>query len=520
MTPDNGANLPDPVRSAIKSRHPGIADEIRGAINTLRKLQDLATPSGSNQSAAGATSDSLVPPSAADASLQTAESEVPEAAPGQVPLLAANDSFGRYQVVRLLGRGAMGAVYLAYDAQLQRHVALKTPSLGGSGHAVARFLREARAAAQLRSPYICPVYDVGQIGGIHYLSMAFIDGRPLSKAIAEGQVREPRAIAALIQKIARGLHKAHEQGIIHRDLKPDNIMLDADGEPIVMDFGLARRLDDDVRLTTPGRLLGTPAYMSPEQVDGDPNRIGPPTDIYSLGVVLYEMLTGRLPFTGSLTSILRQISSAEPPKPATLNPVLAECEPLVCVCLRMMARSPVDRYPNMAAVATALDEAFAAQRRAAAAGPSLMNRCVSWAGKLFKSKPRPQPQPAAAAPAPARAPAPAVPEKTLVGSGSVNGGKGHRQQSADVTMDLPQESVAPVPTPAPGLEYTNAEFTLNSQDQSPDSAKKPAASADQTLDLSPSSDDFVINMPDPEQPANKPDASTDQTLDLPMSHGS
>src|SRR5262249_8266481 len=163
---------------------------------------------------------------------------------------------------------------------------------------------------QLRSPYICPVYDVGQIGGIQYLSMAFIDGRPLSKVIAEGQTRDAQAVSTLIQKIARGLQKAHEQGIIHRDLKPDNIMVDAYGEQRVMDFGLARRLDDEVGLTTPGRLLGTPAYMSPEQVDGDPARIGPATDIYSLGVVLFEMLTGRLPFQGSLTSILRQISSA------------------------------------------------------------------------------------------------------------------------------------------------------------------------------------------------------------------
>src|SRR5262249_10256947 len=149
---------------------------------------------------------------------------------------------------------------------------------------VERFFREARAAAQLRSPYICPVYDVGQIGGVHYLSMAFIDGQALSRVIAERRLGEARAIAALTQKIARGLHKAHEQGIIHRDLKPDNIMVDVEGEPIVMDFGLARR-NDDVRLTAAGNLMGTPAYMSPEQVQCDPDKVGPASDIYSLGVV-------------------------------------------------------------------------------------------------------------------------------------------------------------------------------------------------------------------------------------------
>src|SRR5262249_12856439 len=150
------------------------------------------------------------------------------------PSLTAGCTFGRYQVVRQLGRGAMGAVYLAYDTQLQRHIALKTPFLGGNPQSVDRFFREARAAAQLRNPHICPVYDVGQVGGVHYLSMAFIEGQPLSRAIAERRLGDERAVAALVQKIARGLQKAHEQGIIHRDLKPDNIMIDADGEPIVM----------------------------------------------------------------------------------------------------------------------------------------------------------------------------------------------------------------------------------------------------------------------------------------------
>ncbi len=512
MTPDNGSNVPDSVRSALHSRHPGIADEIRGAINTLRKLQEIAVPPvpGPGAVDSSVTSDgSLGASSHADAGLKTSADDVPEPAPRPVPVLSANDSFGRYQIVRLLGRGAMGAVYLAYDAQLQRHVALKTPSLGGSAHAVARFLREARAAAQLRSPYICPVYDVGQIGGIHYLSMAFIDGRPLSKVIAEGQLNDPQAIATLIQKIARGLQKAHEQNIIHRDLKPDNIMVDADGEPIVMDFGLARRTDEDVRLTTPGRLLGTPAYMSPEQVDGDPARIGPPTDVYSLGVVLFEMLTGRLPFQGSLTSILRQISSAEPPRPSALNPALAAVQPLECICLKMMARSPVDRYPSMAAVVEALDEAFAATERPATNGHSLWRRCRSWASGLFTAKPRPQPAPAAPAPAPAPAvAAAAVPDRTLVGSGSINAGKERPQTNADMTIDLPQASEA---TAGPA---------------------QPLPSTDQTVDLpishdpegqsvgSPSNADFTLNLSPPNKPAKQPAVSTDQTLDLPLSHGS
>jgi serine/threonine protein kinase len=181
-----------------------------------------------------------------------------------------------------------------------------------------------------------------------------------------------------MQKIARGLQKAHEQGIIHRDLKPDNIMVDADGEPVVMDFGLARRLDEDVRLTAPGRILGTPAYMSPEQVEGDPMQLGPATDIYCLGVVLYEMLTGRLPFQGSFTAVLRQITTAEPPRPASLNSALGEGSPLERVCLKMMAKSPADRYASMAEVVEALDEVFP-REHPPEARPSLWRRLFSWA---------------------------------------------------------------------------------------------------------------------------------------------
>jgi serine/threonine protein kinase len=343
--------------------------------------------------------------------------------------MEAGGTFGRYQIVRLLGRGAMGAVYLAYDAQLQRHVALKTPCLGGRPQAVERFVREARAAAGLRSPYLCPVHDVGQIGGIHYLSMAFIDGQPLSRAIAERLLGDERVIGLLTQKIARGLQKAHEHGIIHRDLKPDNIMVDADGEPIVMDFGLARRLDDDIRLTTPGGLLGTPAYMSPEQVEGDPDKVGPSTDVYSLGVVLYEMLTGRLPFRGSLTSILRQITSGEAPRPSSVNPALGEGSPLERICLAMMAPSPAERYPSMAAVDEALDEAFFRECLPAARLP-LWRRLRSWAAGLVASAPGAQ--------APAPPPAASCPDRTVPGSGHVLPGGTKALPSAEQTCDLPQ----------------------------------------------------------------------------------
>jgi serine/threonine protein kinase len=376
---------PDALRTAIRSRHPGIADEIQGAINTLNKLQQIA---GKGEGG----------PHGDDPSLATGG----DLAEGVV--LSAGESFGRYQIVRILGSGAMGCVYLAYDTQLQRHVALKTPFLGNNPVTVQRFYREARTAAQIRSPHVCPIYDVGQISGITYLSMAFIDGRPLSRLIAEGELGGEKRIIELTKKIASGVQKAHEHEIIHRDLKPDNILIDNDGEPIVMDFGLARRIDEDIQLTTPGRLMGTPAYMSPEQVDGDPKNIGPTTDVYSLGVVLYHMLTGQLPFRGSLTKVLRQIASAEPVRPTALNTQITT--PLEGICLKMMAKSSVNRYPSMAAVVEALEKFLPHE------APKPAPRKSFWAGLWPFSRRKAEPQAPAAVSTPLKT-SPGYPDRTM-----------------------------------------------------------------------------------------------------------
>ncbi len=146
------------------------------------------------------------------------------------------------------------------------------------------------------------MHDVGQIDGKHYISMAYIEGRPLSTFIQPDKPQTERQILIVIRKLALALQEAHDHGIVHRDLKPANIMVDKKGEPLIMDFGLAQQIrsKDDIRLTQTGNLLGTPAYMSPEQVQGEPTKIGSPTDQYSLGVILYELLTGQLPFRGSL----------------------------------------------------------------------------------------------------------------------------------------------------------------------------------------------------------------------------
>jgi outer membrane protein assembly factor BamB len=286
------------------------------------------------------------------------------------------ERIGRYQILKKLGQGGMGAVYLAHDTQLDRRVALKLPYFGpNDGSAVLeRFHREARAAAALHHPNLCPVYDVGQWEGVHYLTMAFIEGQPLAELLRGGKGLPARQAATLVRKLALALQEAHARGVIHRDLKPANIMIDPHGEPVVMDFGLAQRASlQDARLTKPGTVLGTPAYMAPEQVQGDSAAIGRACDIYSLGVILYELLTGRLPFEGPTAAVLAQILYTEPQPPSTHLPDLDRR--LEAVCLRAMAKQPAERYPSMKAFAAALGDCLPGEGQAGQnEPPTLMER--------------------------------------------------------------------------------------------------------------------------------------------------
>jgi serine/threonine protein kinase len=276
--------------------------------------------------------------------------------------------FGRYAIDRLLGRGAMGAVFLAYDEYLQRQVALKIPLFrdDAAGPWKVRFLREARAVANLRHPNICPVFDAGETQGILYLTMAYIEGSPLSALMASGPRKQEEAVG-LVRTLARAMLVAHSMGTLHRDLKPANILIDSNSQPVIMDFGLARRakwsdepatsvLAQDLGVTQFGSLLGTLPYMPPEQARGDLAALGPWSDVYSLGVILYELLTNRLPFTAeAVPDLVHRIEYESPTRPAAFYPWLNGS--LEAVCLKALAKNPIDRYQTMGEFERALPEA-------------------------------------------------------------------------------------------------------------------------------------------------------------------
>src|SRR5216117_606496 len=263
--------------------------------------------------------------------------------------------FGDYELLEEIGRGGQGVVYRARQKSLNRTVALKVIGLGqwATQAHLKRFRREAEAAANLDHPCIVPIYEVGEREGSCYFSMKFIDGGQLDEVTRHTPI-SIRNAAELIAKLARTVHYAHEHGILHRDIKPGNILLDTKGEPHLTDFGLARLLETESTLTHTMEVLGTPSYMAPEQARGQNEQITPATDVYGLGAVFYQLLTGHPPFAGGTTyETIKLLLDTEPRQPRLLNPKIDR--DLSTICLKCLEKDPKRRYTSALALAEDLE---------------------------------------------------------------------------------------------------------------------------------------------------------------------
>jgi serine/threonine-protein kinase len=270
------------------------------------------------------------------------------------------EALGNYEVLEEIARGGMGVVYKARQKGANRLVALKMILSGQMATADerARFLREAELAANLDHANIVPIIEVGEVQGCPYFSMKLIEGDSLSLEIKRMQKtherHDPQTAAATMATIARAVHYAHERGFLHCDLKPSNILLDRDGRPHVTDFGLAKRASEDSAVSVSGAIMGTPNYMAPEQASGSRKRVSPATDVYGLGAIFYEILTGRPPLSAdTVMETVVAVLERDPIPPRELRPEIPK--ELETICLKCLEKSPQDRYPSAGAVADELD---------------------------------------------------------------------------------------------------------------------------------------------------------------------
>jgi WD40 repeat protein/tetratricopeptide (TPR) repeat protein/tRNA A-37 threonylcarbamoyl transferase component Bud32 len=340
-----------PDREALVTRHPELAERLRAFFADYDRLDREA-----------ANLRLSIDPN------RTAEVDAPTRELSRVRY------FGDYELLEVIARGGMGIVYKARQVSLNRLVALKMILQGelAGPVAVARFRAEAEAAANLDHPHIVPIYEVGDQDGQQYYAMRFIDGSSLARFPRS----DARTEARLLATVARAVHHAHRRGVLHRDLKPSNILMDSVGAPFVTDFGLAKRVDADRSLTEPGALVGTPRYIAPEQAAGRKD-LTVAADVYSLGVVLYERLTGRTPFTAeTILEVLRQVRETEPPRPSSIT--LGLDGDLETVCLKCLEKDPAKRYGSAEALAEDL-ERWLAGEPIQARPISTLERTIKWA---------------------------------------------------------------------------------------------------------------------------------------------
>jgi serine/threonine protein kinase len=309
----------------------------------LREIEPAAPVEGATSTPRGSSNDSGCPTLAGAGTAPAA------------PASFIGASIGDFELLAELGRGGMGVVYQAKQKSLDRVVALKMlhPDPSHSATVLARFLGEARAAASLVHPNIVTIFQVGECVLGHYIAMEYIDGPTLEAVMAKGPVPVPWSVGLLIP-VSEAVHHAHSKGLIHRDLKPANIMIDRQRRPVVMDFGIAKTVGKPSNLTQEGLIVGTPAFMSPEQARSGAVPVGPRSDVYALGAILYTLLVGRLPFDeGAALDTLLKVVSPEPPPPVrSLRSEVPRA--LERLCMKCLEKDPADRPGSARAFADAL----------------------------------------------------------------------------------------------------------------------------------------------------------------------
>jgi serine/threonine-protein kinase len=356
--------------------HPDLAEDLRGLWATMlvtdcvaaSAARHLSSPSNlSAESGAKGSPDARVADALPPAPWGLPFTPDPAGVEGERKT-SAPVSFGDYELSDELGRGGMGVVYKARQVSLGRTVALKMLSRGAnpSSADLARFRAEAESAARLDHAAIVPIYEVGQHEAQPYFTMKYVAGTTLARRLAQGPL-PPREAATLLAPICRAIQYAHDRGVLHRDLKPSNILIDAQGRPHVSDFGLAKRVADEQALTLSGTVLGTPSYMAPEQAAGSRGQLGPATDVYSLGTILYQMLTGHPPFqAATAVETVLMVLEQEPLPPRLVNP-RADRE-LEMIALKCLQKPPELRYASAKDLADDLDAYLADEPTAARSG--------------------------------------------------------------------------------------------------------------------------------------------------------